>query len=382
VDELLNDPRPDGNHKLKLVSRKVPTYRIRAGMYRVIYTFDSEWVWLFAVRKRDVVYDGDIQTNATDGGSSPEPPPLEEEDLDAPEETPPPPHVNPTVAVKDTQPPPPGTPRSLPTPITLELLVQLRVPPEFRPALLDCADEEALLQTVETVPHPFGQRVMDAIFPPSIDTVECQGDLVLSDTASLVAFNEGFKELKVVLPPPGSEGPAPGAKPVAILVDIPRRDIVSPPRPWKKILIGALLVVVVALIVWWVIHRPPPPPPPPTHPSPTHPDSMPVIPADEAGKYEGKRITVEMTVAFSNQMDKDPKMTFLNSRRERKDEKNLAVVISPESAAKFHRKGIDNPATHFRGKTIRVTGTVERYKGQLEMKIDDPDQVKIVGQDK
>lgn len=92
----------------------------------------------------------------------------------------------------------------------------------------------------------------------------------------------------------------------------------------------------------------------------------------EARKKVGESITVEMTVAVAkNRLEKRGEI-YLDSEANFKDEKNFAVVITRAGAEKYKNVGIDDPAEHFRGKKIRVTGTVPRIE------VDDPKQVKIV----
>ena len=41
---------------------------------------------------------------------------------------------------------------------------------------------------------------------------------------------------------------------------------------------------------------------------------------------------------------------------------------------------IDDPAGHFKGKTIRVTGLVTVKDNQPQIEVDDPQQIELVGQ--
>ena len=82
-----------------------------------------------------------------------------------------------------------------------------------------------------------------------------------------------------------------------------------------------------------------------------------VIPAAEVRNHVGKECTAEMTVKASK--NAVPRRTyFLDSEEDFHDEKNLAIVISYDHAAKFQEAGIDDPSEYFKGKTIRVTGKV------------------------
>jgi hypothetical protein len=50
-------------------------------------------------------------------------------------------------------------------------------------------------------------------------------------------------------------------------------------------------------------------------------------------------------------------------------------------AAKFKAAGVAGPAAHFKGKTIRVQGTVIRKEGRPRIEVGDPAQVRVVRKD-
>jgi hypothetical protein len=102
-----------------------------------------------------------------------------------------------------------------------------------------------------------------------------------------------------------------------------------------------------------------------------------IIPAAEVRNHVGKECTAEMTVKSSK--NAVPRRTyFLDSEEDFHDEKNLAVVISYDHAAKFQEAGIADPSEHYKGKTIRVTGKVIEEDDQVRIRVDDPKQIKIV----
>ena len=69
---------------------------------------------------------------------------------------------------------------------------------------------------------------------------------------------------------------------------------------------------------------------------------------------------------------------FLNSEADFKDAKNFTVFIDKEALAKFKEAKIDDPAAHFKGKAIKVTGKVTLYHERPEIKVGGPDDVKVV----
>jgi DNA/RNA endonuclease YhcR with UshA esterase domain len=102
-----------------------------------------------------------------------------------------------------------------------------------------------------------------------------------------------------------------------------------------------------------------------------------IIPAAEVRKHIGKECTAEMTVRSSK--NAVPRKTYyLDSEDDFHDEKNLAVVISYDHAAKFQEAGIDDPAEYYKGKIIRVTGKVIEEDDQVRIRVDDPKQIKLV----
>jgi len=101
------------------------------------------------------------------------------------------------------------------------------------------------------------------------------------------------------------------------------------------------------------------------------------ITPDEAADNVGKECVVTMRVASSRHMA-DAGRCYLNSHKDFRDEHNLTVVIFKRGLERFAEEKIDDPAEHFRGKTIRVTGTVELYKEKPQIKVDRVEQIEIV----
>jgi hypothetical protein len=105
-----------------------------------------------------------------------------------------------------------------------------------------------------------------------------------------------------------------------------------------------------------------------------------VIPATEARNHVDETCTVEMTVRSSK--NAAPRREYyLDSEEDFRDEKNLALVISYDHADLFKQAGIDDPAEHYKGKTLRVTGKVIRESDQVRIRVEDPKQIKLVGDD-
>src|SRR5947207_10657912 len=130
INLLAKDPTPDAKVKKQLKHIDPRLHRIRAGDYRIFYTFEEPYISLLAVRRRrEDTYDEDLDVDF-----------LGRLDL-ALEST-----------TKEAQPnwgrllaPKEPEKRRLPEPITEELLTNLRVPKECHARLLPIATEEDLL---------------------------------------------------------------------------------------------------------------------------------------------------------------------------------------------------------------------------------------------
>lgn len=70
---------------------------------------------------------------------------------------------------------------------------------------------------------------------------------------------------------------------------------------------------------------------------------------------------------------------FLDCEENKRDPKNLGLVVTTAGAARFQAAGIDDPAEHFQGRTIRVRGMVILKEGRPYMEVDDPSQIEVVG---
>ena len=81
--------------------------------------------------------------------------------------------------------------------------------------------------------------------------------------------------------------------------------------------------------------------------------------------------------ASKNRLEKF-KEIYLDSELNFKDEKNLAIVITEACAAKYKEAGIEEPAGHFKDKTIRATGEVKLVQDVPRIEIDDDKQIRIV----
>jgi hypothetical protein len=103
------------------------------------------------------------------------------------------------------------------------------------------------------------------------------------------------------------------------------------------------------------------------------------LPPAEARKHVGEKVTAEMLVkATKSRLEKRGEI-YLDSEEDFRDKKNLAVIINRAGAGKFKAAGINDPAAHFKGKTIRVTGTVTVVEDVPRIVVEDPQQITVVG---
>jgi pimeloyl-ACP methyl ester carboxylesterase len=104
------------------------------------------------------------------------------------------------------------------------------------------------------------------------------------------------------------------------------------------------------------------------------------ISAAEAVKRVGAAVTVEMTVRAAKDRLAKRGEIFLDSEEDFHNPKNLGVIITRTGAAKLRAAGISDPAGHFRGKTIRVTGTVTLKEDRPRIEVDDAKQIRLIGE--
>jgi hypothetical protein len=98
--------------------------------------------------------------------------------------------------------------------------------------------------------------------------------------------------------------------------------------------------------------------------------------APEARTRLNERVTVEMIVKAAKNCQRCSLM-FLDSEEDHHDAKNFAVAITDTSKGKYREVKIDDPAGHFKGKTIRVTGKVVVKVEQPQIEVDDPGQIEV-----
>jgi hypothetical protein len=107
-------------------------------------------------------------------------------------------------------------------------------------------------------------------------------------------------------------------------------------------------------------------------------DTKPVPPAEAIEQIGHPHVLVEMTVKSAKDRLEKRGIIYLDSEEDFADPQNLGVAVSVEAAAKFKKDGIDDPAAHFKGKTIRVRGCVMRFEERPYLPVHDPRQIVVV----
>lgn len=100
--------------------------------------------------------------------------------------------------------------------------------------------------------------------------------------------------------------------------------------------------------------------------------------AVEARQKLNEKVCVELTIrAAKNRLEKRGEI-YLDSEEDFHDQKNLAIVINRDGAAAYRRQGVEDPADHFRGKKLRVRGTVTSVDDVRRIEVSDPKQIELV----
>ncbi len=103
---------------------------------------------------------------------------------------------------------------------------------------------------------------------------------------------------------------------------------------------------------------------------------MPLSPL-EAMNRVNEQVVVEMLVRAAKNCPHCSQI-FLDSEEDHHDPNNLAVAVTETGAARFREAKIDDPAGHFKGQVIRVTGVVALKDNRPRIEVDDLGQIEVV----
>jgi DNA/RNA endonuclease YhcR with UshA esterase domain len=107
---------------------------------------------------------------------------------------------------------------------------------------------------------------------------------------------------------------------------------------------------------------------------------MPLSPL-EAANQVNEQVTVELLVKAAKNCAHCSQV-FLDSEEDHHDPNNLAVAVTEAGKPRFKEVGIHDPAGHFKGKLIRVTGVVTLKDNRPQIDVDDPRHIDIVEKNK
>lgn len=171
---LTKDPRPDGNLKKQLTKIDRRLHRLESGNYRIIYTFEEPYISLLALRRRRedtyneefaVEYLGGLDTNVQAELLMP----TGEQRGNAPMSEP---------------------SHAYPEPITKDLLLNLLIPAEYHPRLLNTHSEEELFDC-PGVPEEYILKIHTHMFEKPLIEIFQEKDYLLPEVNDLLRYKNG-----------------------------------------------------------------------------------------------------------------------------------------------------------------------------------------------
>jgi DNA/RNA endonuclease YhcR with UshA esterase domain len=96
---------------------------------------------------------------------------------------------------------------------------------------------------------------------------------------------------------------------------------------------------------------------------------------EQAAKKVNERCTVQLEVLSTG---KGKGVVFLNSRKDFQAADNFTAFISKEGVKSLKGAKVEDPAAHFKGKRVRVTGTVKLYRDKPQIVVDKAEQIRLV----
>lgn len=99
--------------------------------------------------------------------------------------------------------------------------------------------------------------------------------------------------------------------------------------------------------------------------------------AVEARAKAGEMVYVELTIQSAKNFLADRGAIYLDSEKNFRDEKNIAITITKAGAADLKKAGIDDPAEHFKGKTVRVRGTLNLKDKVARIEVKEAKQIEL-----
>jgi DNA/RNA endonuclease YhcR with UshA esterase domain len=92
-----------------------------------------------------------------------------------------------------------------------------------------------------------------------------------------------------------------------------------------------------------------------------------------------KRVDQKVTVAMEVKSAGGNTARYLNSETDFRANTNFAIFIPNIALAGFKQAGVADPGEFYKGKTIIVTGTVALAQGRPQIRVENVNQIKVVG---
>lgn len=100
--------------------------------------------------------------------------------------------------------------------------------------------------------------------------------------------------------------------------------------------------------------------------------------AVEARAKAGEMVYVELTIQNAKNLLADRGAIYLDSEKNFRDEKNIAITITKAGAADLKKAGIEDPAEHFKGRTVRVRGTLNLKDKVARIEVKEAKQIELM----
>jgi alkaline phosphatase D len=118
--------------------------------------------------------------------------------------------------------------------------------------------------------------------------------------------------------------------------------------------------------------------PAPSAPPATAPKTPGAITVAEAITKVGENVTLEFQVKATGKTQTNSRV-FLNSTVDRGDKENFTVVLVMKDVGDaLKTAGVADPATFYKNKTVRVTGTVSLYQERPQIVVEDATMIAVV----
>src|SRR5438874_3449211 len=92
-----------------------------------------------------------------------------------------------------------------------------------------------------------------------------------------------------------------------------------------------------------------------------------------------KRIDQKVTVAMEVKSTGGNTARYLNSETDFRANTNFAIFIPNLALAAFKQAGVADPGEFYKGKAIIVTGTVALAQGRPQIRVENVNQIKLLG---